>query len=212
MSRSRHWAAVALILAELKAPPIRAADLAVTVRDASGRPVAEAVVFVYEVAGATFTPPAEPAILDQIGKEYVPHLLPILVGTRVRFPNKDNIHHHVYSFSSCKTFELPLYKGEPAQPVLFDKAGVVKLGCNIHDWMSATILVLDNPYFAVTGSSGACTLAGVPAGTWPLAVWHERADIPVEATRQTVATSTGTVAFTLPLRPAPPRRPRPLTY
>lgn len=209
MIRSALRGAAVLVLAGLTVPFVHAADLAVTVRDASGQPVPDAVVFVYEVSGATFTPPAEPAILDQIGKEYVPHILPILAGTRVKFPNRDNIHHHVYSFSPAKTFELPLYKGEPAQPVTFDKVGVVKLGCNIHDWMSATVLVLDNPYFALTSTAGACALTGLPERTLSVAAWHERLTGPVESTRQDVRLAPGAAAqavFTLNLRPAPPKR------
>ncbi len=97
------------------------------------------------------------ATLDQVDKTFVPGLLPIVVGTKVRFPNHDQIQHHVYSFSRTKTFELPLYKGEDAAPVLFDKVGVVKVGCNIHDWMSAIILVLPTPWFARTGADGTFT-------------------------------------------------------
>ena len=99
-------------------------------------------------------------------------VLPIVVGTEVRFPNRDQISHHVYSFSRTKSFELPLYKGEDAPPVLFDKPGVVKIGCNIHDWMSAIILVLPNTHFATTDDDGrfhdcpACSLAPTTLLAW----------------------------------------------
>ncbi len=72
----------------------------------------------------------------------------------VQFPNKDNIRHHVYSFSAARKFELPLYSGTPAQPVLFDKVGVVKLGCNIHDWMIGYIYVTETPYFGKSNAEG----------------------------------------------------------
>ena len=111
--------------------------------------------------------------MDQFNKTFVPEMLPIAVGTQVRFPNHDQIHHHVYSFSRTKRFELPLYKGEDAPPVLFDKPGVVKVGCNIHDWMSAIILVLPNDRFAVTKEDGTFSLPGtrLPA-TYTIAAWH----------------------------------------
>ena len=108
-------------------------------------------------------------MVDQVDKTFVPDFCPIVVGTAVRFPNHDQIHHHVYSFSPAKTFELPLYKGEGADPVVFDKVGAVRIGCNIHDWMSGIILVLPSPHFAVTDSSGHFILEGLAAGTYTLA-------------------------------------------
>ena len=84
-------------------------------------------------------------VVDQIDKEFVPYVKPVRTGSFVQFPNKDHIRHHVYSFSAPSKFELPLYMGTPAQPVLFDKPGVVKLGCNIHDWMIGYVYVTDSP-------------------------------------------------------------------
>src|SRR5262245_51260503 len=147
--------------------------LPVRVLNNAGRPVPDAVVYVREVKGEAFTPPAEPYVMDQIDQQFSPHILPILVGGRVRFPNQDDIHHSLFSFSPAKTFELPLYKGEPADPVAFEKPGVVKLGCNIHDWMSGVILVLSNPYFAVTGEDGSAGLPVPKAGRYELEVFHE---------------------------------------
>jgi len=138
-----------------------------------GKGIAEAVVFV-DAPESTITGPPPTATMDQINKTFVPNVLPIAVGTEVRFPNRDQISHHVYSFSRTKTFELPLYKGESAPPVLFDKTGVVKIGCNIHDWMSAVILVLPTPHFAMTDADGRFTLTGLPPGTYTLLAWHEQ--------------------------------------
>ena len=172
---------------------------------ADGKGIAEAVVFVETpvpppVAGAQ-------GIMDQINKTFVPGLLPIVVGTRVNFPNHDQIHHHVYSFSRTKSFELPLYKGEDAPPVLFDKVGVVKVGCNIHDWMSGIILVLPTPYFAVTDAEGRFALADLPHGTYKLAAWHAQSKAKPEDTQQSIAVSNGAAEanFTLALSPARPR-------
>ena len=95
-------------------------------------------------------PPSRRAVLDQKNRMFVPHVLPIQTGTAVTFPNSDNVRHQVYSFSPAKKFQLPLYAGTPAAPVVFDKPGVVTVGCNIHDQMSAYIVVVDTPYFALT--------------------------------------------------------------
>ena len=171
-----------------------------------GKGIAEAVVFV-----ETPVPPAvagAQGIMDQINKTFVPGLLPIVVGTRVNFPNHDQIHHHVYSFSRTKSFELPLYKGEDAPPVLFDKLGVVKVGCNIHDWMSGIILVLPTPYFGVTDAEGRFTLSDLPHGTYKLAAWHAQSKAKPEDTQQSIALNNGAAAeanFTLALSPARPR-------
>jgi plastocyanin len=168
----------------------------------NGEGIAQAVVFVQELPPEVTLPSTpQSAVIDQIHKEFIPPLLPISVGTEVRFPNHDQIHHHVYSFSRTKNFELPLYKGEDAPPVLFDKAGVVKIGCNIHDWMSAIILVLPTPYYAVTDETGQFTLGNLPPGVYTLACWHElsRGKLEDTAQRIQVGNDGADVAFTLSL-------------
>lgn len=184
-------AAPALLAILISAGRAGAVEVVATVVDTAGHPVPEAVVFLTG-EGLPAVPPREPYILDQVDKEFVPHVLPIVAGSRVRFPNRDNIHHHVYSFSKTKAFELQLYKGEPAAPVLFEQPGVVKVGCNIHDWMSAVVLVLPNAHFAMTDSGGRATLAGVPeAPGLKLQVFHERLKGPVEATAQAPGPASG---------------------
>ena len=89
------------------------------------------------------------------------------------FPNRDNTSHHVYSFSAAKSFELPLYKKQQPGPVLFDQAGLVVLGCNIHDWMLAYLLVVDTPFFSQLNKDNQ-QLAGLPAGNYQLHLWHPR--------------------------------------
>jgi plastocyanin len=205
-----HKSFVTLLLAFAALLPVAAfaADapsISGRVVGADGKGIAEAVVFV-----ETPVPPAvagAQGVMDQINKTFVPGLLPIVVGTRVNFPNHDQIHHHVYSFSRTKSFELPLYKGEDAPPVLFDKVGVVKVGCNIHDWMSGIILVLPTPYFAVTDAEGRFTLSDLPHGTYKLAAWHAQSKAKPEDTQQSIALSNGAAEanFTLALSPARPR-------
>jgi plastocyanin len=177
-----------------------ASSISGRVVNAEGQAGPQAVVFLNDPGSATAAGGAN-AEMDQINKTFVPGVLPVVVGTRVHFPNRDQIHHHVYSFSRTKTFELPLYKGEDAPPVLFDKVGVVKVGCNIHDWMSAIILVLPNAHYTVTDAAGRFTLSGLPAGSHALAAWHAQHRGKLDDTTQRVELGDGSleVNFTLPL-------------
>src|SRR6266480_2355737 len=150
---------------------LHAGSVEVTVKDGSGALVSDAVVYA-KTSGAQAVPAKKQTIVDQQNKQFIPYVTALQVGTAVIFPNKDNIRHHVYSFSSAKKFELPLYTGVPAEPVMFDKVGFVTLGCNIHDWMIAYVAVLPTPYFQVTGKEGRATLKNLPAAKYTIEVWH----------------------------------------
>lgn len=167
------------------AAPVAAADIVATVRDAKGVVPNVVVVAVPEDSPL---PPAKQTVevVDKIDKEFVPYVKPVRVGSMVQFPNKDNIRHHVYSFSPPKRFELPLYAGTPARPVLFDQPGVVKLGCNIHDWMIGYVYVAETPYFAKTGASGRAELKDLPAGHYRVRVWHPSMTVYEDATIQKI--------------------------
>jgi hypothetical protein len=144
------------------------------------------------------------AIEDQVDKEFVPYVNVILVGTSVTFPNSDNVRHHVYSFSQAKRFELPLYAGTPAKPEVFDTAGVVVIGCNIHDWMAAYIYVSESPYFAKTGADGSAKIGNLPPGEYQVRVWHPRMEGAEDATRRTamvVDAKSAPMEWQLHLRP-----------
>jgi len=159
------------LLLLLLGPLARAATVNVTVRDARGGAVNDAVV--YAVPEGRELPLAKKsAIMDQKNRMFVPHVLPVQTGTSVRFPNSDDIRHQVYSFSSAKQFQIPLYKGTPANPVVFDRAGVVSLGCSIHDRMTAYVVVVDTPYFATTDRKGRGAISSVGAGKYSLRVWY----------------------------------------
>ena len=157
-----------------------------TVVDDKGRPVADAVVVAVPTDGPVRLTARRDAVIDQVDKEFTPKVNAILVGTPVIFPNHDNVRHQVYSFSPAKRFELPLYAGVPAQPVLFDTPGVVVLGCNIHDWMVGYIYVSESPYFAKTRADGKATIADLPAKTYVVRVWHPQLEGGEEATRKTI--------------------------
>lgn len=181
------------------APALAEPTISGRVVDAEGKGIPQAIVFV-DTPAAAGTPASKPtAIMDQINKTFVPGVLPIVVGTEVRFPNRDQISHHVYSFSRTKTFELPLYKGEDAPPVLFDKAGVVKIGCNIHDWMSAIILVLPNTHFTTTDADGRFTLSGLQPGAYSLMAWHPQSRDKVADIAQKVQLTASNVELTFHL-------------
>src|SRR5207244_3930054 len=108
----------------------------------------------------------------------------VLVGSPVSFPNRDDVRHHVYSFSPAKRFDLPLYVGTPAKPVVFDTPGVVIIGCNIHDWMVGYIYVSESPYFATTDADGRADLTGLPPGRYTARVWHPQLAGADDATRR----------------------------
>lgn len=118
--------------------------------------------------------PTEKLIIDQINKTYVPHVKTVVVGSKIFFPNKDDIRHHVYSFSEAKKFELPLYEGTPADPVTFNQKGLVTLGCNIHDWMRGYIYIIDTPFFSQTNNQGSAVIKNIPKGIYKINVWQPR--------------------------------------
>ena len=154
--------------------------------DERGAPIALAAV--YAVADGAPGPSApatsRTAVMDQSHNAFVPHILVVQTGTLVDFPNNDTVSHHVYSFSDPKTFELALYKGNAHPPLVFDKPGLVVLGCNIHDEMLGYIFVVDTPYFALTDNAGKARLAALPGGNYSVHVWTPRArpaDLPTAA-------------------------------
>ena len=194
----------------------QAQALRVRVEDAQGKPLADAVVVATPTAGIKSLPKPREEIVDQIDREFVPYVKPVLVGSYVRFPNKDNIRHHVYSFSAAKKFELPLYKGTPAAPVLFDKPGVVILGCNIHDWMVGYIYVSESPFYAQSGADGVALIGELPKGEYRVRVWHPDLETTEEANARVVMVdeaSRETQLWQIPVKPTlrVQRAPRPAT-
>jgi len=171
-ARQRSFAALAAV-ACLGALDASGAGFEARVHSPAGAPVEDVAVVLEPVSGRVPQPKAQ-ARIEQRDREFVPYLSIVQKGAAVHFPNRDKLKHHVYSFSPAKTFEIKLYAGQPAQPVVFDKAGEVALGCNIHDWMEAHVLVVDSPWFGKTGADGIARIARVPAGSYRLRVWHPR--------------------------------------
>ncbi|MBI2515807.1 MAG: methylamine utilization protein [Opitutae bacterium] len=150
------------------------AELRVKVMDTKGKPVEDAVVSLLRADGIPPSTTPLPAIeITQNDQEFMPYVTVVTTGTAVKFPNKDTVQHHVYSLSRPKKFELPLYDPGKAETIVFDQPGIVTLGCNIHDWMLAYLVVLDTPYFAKTDAQGAATLTA-PAGQYRFELWHPR--------------------------------------
>ena len=151
--RTSTWMALCAFTLAL-AGTAGAATLEARIFDKSGKTVGDAVLLAFPSAAGKGANGSGVVDVDQMNKEFVPRVSVVRVGTRIRFPNYDQIRHHVYSFSSAKNFEIPLYKGVPADPVVFDRSGVVTLGCNIHDWMQGYVLVTDAPYFGISHAGG----------------------------------------------------------
>ena len=150
---------------------VMAGNLNIQVNDDQGKPLKDAVVYI-ESNDLKDTNKKLQQDIVQKGKQFNPLVTVIQSGTSINFPNQDKVRHHVYSFSPAKKFELKLYSGVPAAPVLFDQAGTVVLGCNIHDRMLAYVYIVDTPLFAKSNQDGLATLTNVPNGSLTINVWH----------------------------------------
>ncbi len=178
-----------------------AADARVQVKDSEQRALADAVVYALPDT-PEHAKPHTVAIIDQIDKQFAPRIAVIETGTEIEFPNSDNIRHSVYSFSPAKSFELKLYAGKLTNPLLFDKSGLVTLGCNIHDQMAAWLLVVDTPFFGRTGTDGNVTLHDLPPGHYRLVAWYPSMSEAGEAREFTIGATPGSPqSFSLPVRP-----------
>lgn len=162
-----------LMLLTLLATSANAAQ--VSVSSVAGEPLEDAVIEVYYDAVVDENSSQEQNIYQR-DAAFHPKVLTVSRGSFVAFPNQDTTRHHVYSFSPAKTFDLNLYLHETPPPVQFDQAGVVALGCNIHDHMQAFIVVTDAHYAGTTDSVGRLKLPLLPPGQHRIRVWHSRVD------------------------------------
>ncbi len=172
LARRLQRAAAGLLAATVHLQAV-AAGLEARIESPSHQPIEDAAVILEPIDGRVSLHSRKATIAQQ-GREFKPYLTIVQTGTAIDFPNRDPIKHHIYSFSPAKTFEIKLYAGKPAKPVVFNKAGEVALGCNIHDWMEAYVLVVDTPYFAKSDASGRVLINRVPTGRYRLRLWHPR--------------------------------------
>jgi plastocyanin len=146
----------------------------IALKDMRDSPVAGAVVMLEPSDGRSL--PSRLAkrdiAVDQIDREFVPKITIASLGARLTFPNRDVVQHSVYSFSKAKTFEIPIYAGDSPQVFTLDKAGVITLGCNIHDWMVGYVVVVDTPIAELSKADGLISLVDVPRGKYSMRVWH----------------------------------------
>jgi plastocyanin len=123
--------------------------------------------------GAFETSEGGHAVMDQRNETFVPHVLAITTGTTVDFPNSDKFYHNVFSLSKTKPFDLGRYAAGSSRPVRFDRAGIVRVFCDIHSHMNAYILVFSHPFFAMTDAEGRYRIENVPPGTYSVIAWNE---------------------------------------
>jgi plastocyanin len=201
----------AALLASLPVSTAAAAELTVEVRNPAGAPVRDAVVSLYPGGRAAPLGPARgPYRVSQRNIQFSPFVLVVPVGAEIAFPNFDAVLHHVYSFSPAKRFELKLYAREQNRTVRFDKAGVVPLGCNIHDSMTGFILVSDTALSAKTDAAGRAVFADVPAGAVVARIWHPYLRAPANRIEQhwtMPRAGRASQQVRVALRPPPPARP-----
>jgi plastocyanin len=204
MGREIFWA---LVLAGA-ASPLAAAPLSVRVLDVSGRPVHDAVVTLYPTGSAARAPrQGGRFLIAQQKLQFHPFLTIVPAGAEVSFPNLDPTKHHVYSFSAAKKFELKLFAKDQSRTVRFDKRGVVALGCNIHDQMSAFIVVTDSAWTARTDARGIAFFGDAPNAPGRLTVWHPYLRAPGGELQQSVSAAQRNASFQVRLRPPPAAMP-----
>ncbi len=158
----------------VSAAPAAAATLDVVITDSAGKPVANAVVSFTPDRAALATRVPASARIDQREETFVPGVVVVRKGGEVVFANSDATMHQVYSFSATKQFQLEVDQGETSDPVMFDKVGVVAIGCNIHDKMIAHVVVTDAPLAVITDANGQAQIRDVPEGGYHATVWQKQ--------------------------------------
>lgn len=153
---------------------VNAGDIKGTVKVLGGKGVEYVLIYIEKAEGRSFPPLAKNPVIDQIRMTFVPHVLPLLAGSTVAFPNSDSTRHNVFSPSKTKKFNLGTYPAGITKKVTFEKTGVVSLLCNVHPEMSAFILVVQNPYYAMVDKHGKYKISDVPPGDYTLVIWHPK--------------------------------------
>lgn len=185
---------------------LTAASLDVTAQDQNAKTVSELVVWLTPLD--TELPPLPAAgsltaTVEQKDEEFNPYVVAVRTGTKVMFPNLDEVQHHVYSLSRPSKFDIPLHGGNKSESIVLDQAGLVPVGCNIHDWMLSYVVVIDSPWFAQTSADGTVALSDLPTGRYKLEAWHPRLR---KTHEQEITLSDTQNSISLELRLRPDRR------
>jgi len=136
--------------------------------------VRRSVVYLESAPRGAFEPSeAGRAVMDQRNETFVPHVLAIMVGTSVDFPNSDRFYHNVFSLSKPARFDLGRYAAGRSKSIRFDRPGIVRVFCDIHSHMNAFILVFGHPFFAMTDTDGRYRIDDIPSGTYNVVAWNE---------------------------------------
>ena len=184
-----------------------ATGIAVQVQDAAGKPLPDTVVYLEPEGGFSGGKAPTGAEIEQKGLKFLPLVTVIQTGARINFPNNDKVRHHIYSFSPAHRFDQKLYSGQAATPQVFDKAGTVVLGCNIHDKMLAYVKIVDTPYFAKTDGAGAARIELPAGGKYTVRAWHYNTvggATPEQVVLVKAGDALATAIFKLPMKPPAP--------
>jgi plastocyanin len=177
-------------------PAVKAGELKGTVKATGMRTNADAVVYVDAIPGKSFSPPATHPVMNQKNMVFVPHVLPVLVGTTVDFLNSDAVLHNVFSPDKCAgRFNLGSWPQGQRRSFTFKQPCAATLLCNVHPEMEAFIVAVPTPYFAVTDKTGAYVIHDVPDGDYTVKVWHPK--LKKEAVRQVSVAGDTTADFEL---------------
>ena len=152
-----------------------AGDIKGKINAKSSKRALNTIIYIEKIEGKTFLPPKEAVIIDQKNLEFLPHIQPILIGTKVKFLNSDNVLHNVFSPDACANkFNLGTWAKGTTKDYTFKEKCITTLLCNVHPEMEAYVLVLETPYFTKSEKDGSYVIKDVPAGTYTLKVWNEK--------------------------------------
>ncbi len=176
MSQINRYFAILLSVLFLNVSLTFSAEIKGKVTTKSGKSIKDAVVYIEKIAGKTFAPPEVHPVVDQKNLTFLPHVLPVLVGTTVDFLNSDDVLHNVFSPDKCvDKFNLGSWPKGKTRSFTFENTGCVSvLLCNVHPEMEAYIIVIDTPYYAVSQENGSYVMKDVPPGKYTLKVWHNK--------------------------------------
>ena len=187
---------------------VQAEPLQVRITDVEGKPVGSVVVYLQNHATAALPQEQHHHEIEQQDKMFAPYVSVVRKQEAVVFTNHDDITHHVYSFNGPARFDFRLKPGESDSVIDFSEAGVIAMGCNIHDWMSGYVMVVDTPFYAVTNAEGLALFADVPASEYHLVAWHPQMARDEVADRHVVIPAENPInlQLTQPMAPIPSQK------